>query len=197
VALGVSPNRATATRPRAVPECDGASEQVLRGLAVPWTILRSARFMRDTPFSWDSIAAQGTIFESTGGGRITVTDPYDVAAVAAKVLTTDGHEAKTYELTSADLLTGDEIAQKIANAIDRPVTFTDTPADALGEAMAAAGAPPSIAETAVHYSYAVRDGRMRVTDTIADLLGRPPRSYDAWLRENAATRLQQAEAASR
>jgi len=30
---------------------------------------------------------------------------------------------------------------------------------------------------------------MRVTTTVADLTGRPPRSYDEWLKDNAHPRI--------
>jgi uncharacterized protein YbjT (DUF2867 family) len=168
------------------------SENTLRGLGIPWTVLRPARFMPDTPFSWTSVTGHGTIFESTGDSLITLIDPRDVAAVAATVLTAPGHEGKTYELTAAEALTGTQIAQKVAVAIGRPVTFTDTLPDVLREAMLAAGAPEFITEMVLQYFTLVRQGRMHVTTTVADLLGRSPRSYDEWLQENAQARIQHA-----
>jgi uncharacterized protein YbjT (DUF2867 family) len=166
-----------------------ASENALRGLGVPWTILRPVRFMTDMPFFWESITENGTIFESTGDSTITLIDPHDVAAVAATILTTPGHEGKTYELTSAEALTGAQVAQKIATAIGRPVTFADPSPDAFRETMLAAGAPESIVDMIGQYMMFVRQGRMRVTTTVADLLGRPPRSYDEWLNDNAEARI--------
>jgi hypothetical protein len=50
----------------------GASEERLRALGVAWTILRPARFMSNTPYSWDSIKEQGTLFESTGDSKMTL-----------------------------------------------------------------------------------------------------------------------------
>ena len=167
-----------------------ASENTLRGQGIPWTILRPTRFMTDTPLSWDSVIEQGTIFESTGDGTVTVIDPYDVAAVAATVLTTPGHDGKTYWLTSAEALTGTQIARKIAAATGRPVTFADPPPDALREAMLAARAPTAAVDMMLQYFTLVRRGGMRVTTTVADLLGRPPRSYDEWLNDNAQARIQ-------
>ena len=133
----------------------------------------------------------GTIFESTGDSKITLIDPHDVRAVAATVLTTAGHDGKTYELTSAEALAGTQIAQKIAVAIGRPVTFADPPPDDFRKTMLAAGVPEPILDMIGQYMTFVGQGRMRVTTTVADLLGRPPRSYDQWLKDNAQARIQQ------
>jgi uncharacterized protein YbjT (DUF2867 family) len=171
-----------------------ASENTLRALGIPWTILRATRFMNYAPFSWAPVVGQGQIIESTGGGTITLIDPSDVAAVAAEVLTTAGHEAKTYGLTSAEFLTGDQIAQKITAATNRSVTFTDAPPEAFADALLAAGTPPFMVEMTLQYFTLIRERRVHVTTTVAELLGRPPRRYDDWLRDNAAERIRQAEA---
>jgi len=149
--------------------------------------------MTDTPFSWTSVTGHGTISEPAGDSTMTLIDPRDIAAIAATVLTTPGHDGKTYQLTAAEALTGTQIAQKIAAAIGRPVTFTDTPPDVLRETMLAAGAPEFITDMVLQYFTLVRQGRMHVTTTVADLLGRPPRGYDEWLQDNAQTRIQHAD----
>jgi len=161
------------------------SEENLRGLGTPWTVLRPTRFMSDAPFSWDWLIEHGTLFEPTGDGQITLIDPHDVAAVAATVLTTDGHQGRTYELTSAETLTGTQIAQKIAAATGRPVKFADPSPEAFRDTMTATGLPEPVTDLILQYATLVRENRMRVTTTVADLTGRPPRSYDEWLKDNA------------
>ena len=51
-------------------------------------------------------------------------DPRDIGAVAARALTTSGHERKIYEL-SGQALTGFEIAVQLSEALGRPVEFVD------------------------------------------------------------------------
>lgn len=171
--------------PSALWNWHGASENTLRGLGIPWTILRPVRFMTDMPFSWDAMIESGTIFEPTGDGKITLIDPDDVAAVAATVLTTPGHDAQTYELTSAEALTGAQIAQQITAAVGRPITFADPSPDAFRGTSLAAGIPEPFVDMIGQYMSVVRQGGMRITTTVADLLGRPPRSYAEWLKNNA------------
>jgi len=131
------------------------------------------------------------IVEASGDGANVLTDPHDVAAVAARVLTTPGHEGQTYSLTAAEALTGAQIAQKISQVLDRPVTYTDISPETMSESLLAAGMPPYVVEVARDYFHMVRQGRLHPTTTIAELLGRPPRTYDEWLRENASTRMRQ------
>jgi len=163
----------------------GESERRLQQLGVPWTILRPARFMTDTPFpfNWLGIREQGVLAEATGDGKISIIDPRDIGAVAAKILGTRGHEGETYELTSADLLTGEQIATKIGVTLGKSVRFMDAAPDEFRGAMLSMGIPVFVADTILRYCETVREGRWYVTSAVADILGRPPRTFDAWLSE--------------
>lgn len=163
----------------------GASEAKLRESGLAGTILRPTRFMNDTPFPWTWDRQHGTVLEATGDARMTLIDPVDIAAVAVTVLTTPGHDGQVYELTSAEALTGAELAQTIATAIGRPVRFIDTPPDSLRERILASGVPGFVADATLNYFASVRTGRWYTTSTVADLLGRPARSFAEWLRNHA------------
>ena len=147
--------------------------------------LTAARFMDSAPFSWDLLHDRGTLFEPLGDHQITLIDPLDVAAAAAAVLTTDGHHGKIYDLTSAEALTGAQLAQKIAAAIGRTVTYADPTPETFRETMTAVGLPASLIDLVLEYCTLVWDDRMRPTTTFTELTGRAPRSYDEWLHDNA------------
>jgi uncharacterized protein YbjT (DUF2867 family) len=162
----------------------GASEAKLRDSGLAWTTLRPTRFMNYTPFPWTWDRQHGTVLEASGDAQMTLIDPVDIAAVAVTVLTTPGHEGQVYELTSAEALTGPDLARTIATAIGRPVRFVDTPPDSLRERILASGAPGFIADATLNYFATVRTGHWYTTSTVADLLGRPARSYAEWLRDH-------------
>jgi uncharacterized protein YbjT (DUF2867 family) len=159
----------------------GVSERRLRDLGVPWTILRPARFMSDTPFPWSWDHEAGVLAEPLGGGRVTLIAPEDVAAVAVKALSEPGHEGRTYELTSATALAGEEIAQALTAATGAAVRFVDVSPEAAREPLVALGLPPVIADTVMEYFASVRQGRWYLTTTARDVLGREPLTYPAWL----------------
>ena len=162
----------------------GASEAKLRESGLAWTILRPTRFMNFTPFPWTWDRQQRTVFEASGDARMTLIDPVDIAAVAVTVLTTPGHEGQVYDLTSGEALTGPDLARTIETAIGRPVRFVDTPPESVRDRILASGLPDFIADATLNYFAAVRTGRWYTTSTVADLLGRPARTYAEWLRDH-------------
>jgi uncharacterized protein YbjT (DUF2867 family) len=143
--------------------------------------------MTDTPFPWNWLAIkdQSCIFESTGDGKITAIAPADIGAVAAKVLTSEGHEGKIFELTSEEAFTGREMAAMIAYALGRTVTFADVPPNKMREGMTKIGIPEFVVVTILRYCETVREGRWYPTSSVRELLGRPATSYEAWLKTNA------------
>jgi uncharacterized protein YbjT (DUF2867 family) len=158
----------------------GANEWRLRAVRSNWTILRPMRFMSHVPLVWTSVLDKGQLLEPHGGRQVVMIDPYDIGAVAARVLTTAGHEGKIYEL-SGQALAGPEIAVDLAAALGRPVVFVDAGDDDYLKDLIASGVPPEIAEGTLAYFATLRAGQWYETSAVADLLGRPPRSYRDWL----------------
>lgn len=105
----------------------GRIEQHLRRSAVPAVILRSSFYMSDLFASAEAISHSGKVFAPADGAGIAMIDPRDVAAVAAVVLTTDGHEERTYQLTGSEAITYGRIAEELSAATGRHVEFVDVP----------------------------------------------------------------------
>jgi uncharacterized protein YbjT (DUF2867 family) len=143
----------------------GAHEQLLANLDVEWTVLGPTRYMTNLPFDWASVLNDGVLLESGGAGTMTCIDPDDVADVAVKVLTEEGHHGKTYRMTSEDSFTAAELAALLSAHIGRPVQVIDS-------------------EPGPGYFSLVAAGAYYTTDTARHLLGRPTRSYTDWLAEH-------------
>ena len=164
----------------------GASEKRLRALGVAWTILRPHFF--DSNLIEFGIVPRGGLFFPAGNGKDAPIDPHDIAAVAVKVLTTPGHEGKIYELTGPELLSFAEVVQKVAAVTGKPLKFVDVPEATWREEMLGAGAPPPVVESLLAYFVGgVKAGRIRVTSTVSELLGRPARTLDQWAKDHIAT----------
>lgn len=161
----------------------GANEQRLRALGMAWTILRPTRFMTNTPYGWASVHEKGQLIEPLGGRKTILIDPRDIAAVAVKALTEPGHEGKIYELTG-EALTGIEMAECLSAALARPIQFVDATDQETRDDLLRSGLPPSIVDKVLYYFTTLRAGHWYETSTIRELLGRPPRTYAAWLKEN-------------
>ena len=162
----------------------GKHERRLASLGVDWTALRPTRFMNYTPFVWPSVLQRGLLIEGGGEGAITVIDPSDIAAVAVKALTEDGHDGQAYELTSEDSFTAAELAQTISRVLRRDITLFEGDLDALRAALIENGAPGDYAPLMAGAFAKVAAGVFKRTDTVGKLLGRAPRAYADWLEHN-------------
>ncbi|MBI3609660.1 MAG: SDR family oxidoreductase [Nitrospirae bacterium] len=161
------------------------SERRLRALGVAWTILRPGPFASNVINFW-GIKQRGGLFLPVGTGKDAPIDPFDIAAVAVKVLTTPGHEGKIYELTGPEMLSYAEVVQKISAVTGKPSKFVDVPEATWRQEMQSAGFPPPMVDTLLAYFASVKAGRWYATSTVAELLGRPARTFEQWAKDHAA-----------
>jgi uncharacterized protein YbjT (DUF2867 family) len=153
-------------------------------MGIEWTVLRPTRYMPYTPFVWTSVLKNGLLIEGDSDGAITTIAPEDIAAVAFKALTEEGHAGKFYDLTSNDALTAHSLADILAKAAGRDVRLFDGNIDQLRTALLENGAPPEYAPLMAAAFARTAEGHFKRTDTVEKLLGRPPVAYADWLREN-------------
>ena len=163
-----------------------ASEERLRHLGVAWTILRPGAFASNFLLFIDR--AQWVVALPVGDGQDTPTDPRDIAAVAVLALTRPGHAGKTYEITGPAFMSYGDMVAKIAAAIGRPLRLVDLPFEVVRDGMVAAGVPLTQADGVMRYfEEGVKAGKIYPpTPTMAELLGRPPRSFDDWVRDHVS-----------
>jgi uncharacterized protein YbjT (DUF2867 family) len=74
-------------------------EDQLISSGLPYTILRPQSFMQNTLTAARTVASEGRIYQPFKDGKLGMIDVRDIGEVAAKVLTEEGHEGKTYTLT--------------------------------------------------------------------------------------------------
>ena len=109
------------------------------------------------------------------------------AAVAVQALTEPGHEGKAYDVTGPEALSTAEQVQTIALVIGRPITYVDIPDSAARASMVEMGMPASSVEGLLEFMALVRAGQAEtVTNTVLQVTGQPARTFEAWVRENAA-----------
>jgi uncharacterized protein YbjT (DUF2867 family) len=159
------------------------SESRLRALGTRWTIVRPAMFASNIPL-WLNKEA-GILALPVGDGKDTLTDPRDIAAVIVHVLTGGGHDGALYELTGPQFVSFREAVGKLGGAIGRPLRYVDAPRDAARAGMISEGVPSSQADALLMLFDGIKAGNAYPpTATIAELLGRPARSFDEWLEDH-------------
>ena len=170
------------TRPHAL------VEQHIRNSGLDYTILRPNSFMQnfavnDAP----TIKAQGAIYSSVNEGRISHVDTRDIAAVAVAALTQSGHTGQTYELNGGEALTYAEVAQKLSVHLGKPINYVAVTDEQARAGMIGAGVPEAYADGLINLFQAYRANlAAALSNDIAQVLGRPPRTLDAYFADNIA-----------
>jgi uncharacterized protein YbjT (DUF2867 family) len=172
-----------------MPRLHGRSERELEASGILYTHLRPNWFMQNT-FRWAPlIAAEGLFFGSAGDGPVGTIDVRDVAGAAVAVLLQEGHERQIYDLTGPESLTFADLAGRLTDAIGRQVSYLDLSDEEHRQRLLAAGAPEWRADFTVGLHRAFREGGggdyAVVTDAVARLTGRAPRTFGEFARDHA------------
>jgi uncharacterized protein YbjT (DUF2867 family) len=163
------------------------SEKHLMGSGLKWTMVRPGSFMSNAHMWAETIRTQGAFYQPSGSGRWAAVDPADIGAVAAKALTSAGHEGKAYTLTGPEPLNGAGYAEKLSSVLGKPVKFVDVPPEAARDGMLQAGIPPSYVDAILDLFATMKAGKADlVTDTIEKVTGKKPGTFEAWARRNVA-----------
>jgi uncharacterized protein YbjT (DUF2867 family) len=162
-------------------------EKRLEASGVAYTHLRAGEFMPSYFRQVPSIVARGILALPMADARIASVDIGDIAEVAIAVLTTPGHEGKTYSLTGPESLTMAEVAAKLSAAIGKPVVYVNVAPEDARQARLAAGMPPYLAEGLDELFAERRKGKeSTVWPTIQEIFGWAPTTFDEFARRNAA-----------
>src|SRR3712207_2111446 len=163
-------------------------EQKLEHLGLGYTHLRPNAFMQTLagylPILMD---AESTWRLPAGDGSVGWVDARDIAAVAFHALTEEGHEGRAYAITDPESLSMAEVADKVSGTIGRQVDYEDVPPASAHRIMVERGLPAPFADFLVGFYAAVREGNHDlVTDTVEEVTGRQPYTFDSFVREHPA-----------
>ena len=95
-------------------------EKRLEESGLAYTHLRAGEFMPSYFRQVPSIVARGILALPMADARIASVDIGDLAEVSIAVLTTSGHEGKTYPLTGPESLSMAEVAEKLSAVTGKP-----------------------------------------------------------------------------
>ena len=166
---------------------NGRIEERLRASGVPAVALRSSFYVTNLLATADQVRATARLLAPAGDGSVAAIDPRDVGAVGAAVLTSRGHEGRSYVLTGPAAVTYAEIADALSAATGGPVEYVDVPPAAAHGAFAQAGMPDWLIGQLDGVFELIRRGRFApTTDAVRVLTGREPRTFARFAREHAA-----------
>jgi len=176
---------AMGSRDAIFPRQHAESEAYIQASGVPYTFLRPNGFMQNMAnYNAPTINTQNAFYGTEGDGRVSQIDVRDVAAVAVKALTEDGHVGKAYTLTGPEALTNGQIAQILSDAIGREIKFVNLQPAQLKGALLSAGVPEWSADALLDLQRLYREGKAAtVTRDVEQILGRKPISFPEFARD--------------
>jgi uncharacterized protein YbjT (DUF2867 family) len=161
-------------------------ERAIEESGAEWTFLRPTGFAANTLMWADQIRSGDVVRWPFGAAGRALIDERDIASVAVRALTEDGHAGARYVLSGPEVLTQAEQLAAIGKAIGRALTWEELPKQAAVEALAAAWGDAGFAETAVNTWERFVDHPETVTLAVSDITGAPARRFADWAAANAA-----------
>ena len=103
---------------------NGLVERQLMQSGLAYTILRPTGFMQNfVNYDAARIAATGAIRAPLADARVSWIDVRDIAAVAAAVMSEDGHDGRVYDLSGPEALSHHEIAVTLSAATGQQIRY--------------------------------------------------------------------------
>ncbi len=165
-------------------------EEVIES-GLPFTILQPSSYMQNTAGDWPGIVERGLhtlAFSPTA--KLSLVDLDDVAAVAARVVGQPDHFGAIYELAGPALLSCEDKAAVLSTVLKRPVRAAQDSEETFRRKAQAAGMPQHVIDTRArmfaHYDTQGLPGNPNV---LRWLLGRPPTTYEQYVRRELLPRL--------
>ncbi|MBL0886428.1 NmrA family NAD(P)-binding protein [Myceligenerans indicum] len=151
-------------------------EDVVLGSGIPATVVSASWFAQNfTEGALADALETGVLALPAANVREPFVDVADIAAVVTRVLTTDGHEGRRYELTGPDSLTFTEAAALLTDLTGRAVQYVPMGFEEFHAAVAAE-AGDDAATLLTELCREVFDGRNEApADGVRQVLGREPR----------------------
>ena len=170
----------TADNPAGVVADHAATEDALRESGLAWTMLRNNLYADMQVDSVAQAAATGQLVTNTGDGGAAYVTRADCAAVAAGVLTGEGHEGKAYDVTGPHAYTAADLAELATQKSGKPVEVVQVDDEAYTAGLVSAGLPDFIAPLLTSFGTATRLGKLAtVTDVVEQVGGRKPTPLSA------------------
>jgi uncharacterized protein YbjT (DUF2867 family) len=157
-----------------------ASERAAALTRVDATILRPSGFHSNVRRWLPNLQAGDVVEAPFGGVPIASVDPADIGEVAALALVDRGHDGGIYRLTGPEPLVPAEQVAILGQALKRELCFRGQ-SDEVALAEMGRSLPNGYAQAFRDFFVDGSYNDARVLDTVRNVTGRPPRSFELWV----------------
>jgi uncharacterized protein YbjT (DUF2867 family) len=160
-------------------------DRLVSGAAREWTILRPGMYASNAIGWWAEAIRDGDVVRWPYGEAETApVDERDIADVATRALLEDGHTGRSYVLTGPESLTQCAQVEAIGEALGRRLRFEELSPDAFRASVADHW--PELMVTMLLTAWGATLGhRAYVSSGVAEVTGKPARTFRDWARDHA------------
>jgi uncharacterized protein YbjT (DUF2867 family) len=160
-------------------------EEAIERSGFTWTHLRPNRFMQSELGHADDVALEGD-FYAPDITHVSMIDARDIAAIAACVLTSDGHDSRAYTLTGPEALSYAEVADVYSRVLATRIRWEPLSIEEARASMLKSGLPAELAVGFSEIMLRYRDGGItrQISPDVEQLLGRPPRTFEQFVHDH-------------
>ena len=115
------------------------TEKLIQDSGITYTFLRNNWYSENYLAGVAHTIEIGTLFGAAQDGRISSASRIDYAEAAAKVLTSTGHENKTYELAGSESFSLSDLATFIGQAVNKDIIYQNLSAEEYTQGLTQAG----------------------------------------------------------
>jgi uncharacterized protein YbjT (DUF2867 family) len=161
-------------------------ERLIENSSLEWTFLRPGAFSTNSLWWWAPQIRSGDVVRWPYGRAVSAPiHERDVAAVAVRALTEDGHAEAKYVLTGPESITLIDQVRAIGDAIGRPLRFEEISSDdAWPELLAIM--PSRIVDILLDVWSKSINGSAPVTSTVVEITGSVARTFRQWAIDHAS-----------
>ncbi|MCT2587466.1 SDR family oxidoreductase [Actinophytocola gossypii] len=159
-------------------------ESALAAGDLDWTIVQPKEFMGNALEWADEIRANRTV-SMLADYPSAVVHEADIAAVAVRALTEDGHGGRNYPLSGPEALTPEERTRILAEATGQDITFVQLDEEGERARLRGYGYDDDYVEFGIQLATSPPGVAGVVLPTVEDVTGRPARTFALWAEENA------------
>ncbi|HCC5834139.1 SDR family oxidoreductase [Citrobacter farmeri] len=150
------------------------TEKMLADSGIAHALLRNGWYTENYLASVPPALEHGVFIGAAGEGRIASATRADYAAAAARVISTEGHAGKVYELAGDESWTLSQLAAELSKQSGKPVVYQNLSEADFAAALKGAGLPAGLADMlADSDTGASKGGLFDDSHTLSKLIGRP------------------------
>ena len=151
-----------------------ATEAAIKASGIPYVFLRNGWYAENYAAGIQGAVAGGALYGAAGNGRISAAARADYAAAAVAVLTTPGHDNKTYELAADTPFTLADLAAEDSRQTGKPLPYINVGVADYAKGLAGHGVPEGFARMIAGWEEPIsKDALFDDSQTLSKLTGKP------------------------